>query len=79
MPLSICHSTSLVRVSSSRLPSLRKALARYYSELHAVELDPNSEIAITASGVQALNVAIRCLLDPGDEGLVLTPAWPNAM
>ena len=32
---------------------------------------------ITASGVQALNVAIRCLLDPGDEALVLTPAWPN--
>ena len=32
---------------------------------------------VTASGVQALNVAIRCMLDPGDEGLVLTPAWPN--
>jgi len=27
--------------------------------------------------VQALNVAIRCVLDPGDEALVLTPAWPN--
>src|SRR5947199_2374907 len=31
------------------LPSLRKALARYYQELHAVELDPASEIVITAS------------------------------
>jgi len=59
------------------LPSLRKALARYYSELHGVELDPSSEIAVTASGVQALNVAIRCMLDPGDEGIVLTPSWPN--
>ena len=59
------------------LPSLRKSLARYYAELHGVELDPNSEIAISASGVQALNVAIRCLLDPGDEGIVLTPSWPN--
>src|SRR5580704_16728832 len=59
------------------LPSLRKALARYYAELQAVELDPSSEIAITASGVQALNVAIRCMLDPGDEGIVLTPSWPN--
>src|SRR5581483_5536531 len=54
------------------LPSLRQALARYYSDLHGVTLDPSSEIAITASGVQALNVAIRCMLDPGDEGLVLT-------
>ena len=59
------------------LPSLRKALARYYAELHGVELDPSAEIAITASGVQALSVAIRCMLNPGDEGIVLTPAWPN--
>jgi hypothetical protein len=59
------------------IPSLRKALARYYQEHQKVDLDPSSEIVITASGVQALNVAIRCLLDPGDEALVLTPAWPN--
>lgn len=59
------------------LPSTRRALARYYSEMHGVELNPLSEIVITASGVQALNVAIRCMLDPGDEALVLTPAWPN--
>jgi aspartate aminotransferase len=59
------------------LPSLRKMLARYYQEQQGVELDPNGEIVITASGVQALNVAIRCVLDPGDEALVLTPAWPN--
>ena len=59
------------------LPSLRKALARYYQELHAVEIDAASEIVVTASGVQALHLAVRCVLDPGDEVLVLTPAWPN--
>ncbi|HEX5228187.1 MAG TPA: pyridoxal phosphate-dependent aminotransferase [Bryobacteraceae bacterium] len=59
------------------LPSTRKALARYYQELHSVDLDPTGEIVVTASGVQALHLAIRCILDPGDEALVLTPAWPN--
>ena len=59
------------------LPSLRKALARYYQELHGVELDPAAEFVITASGVQALHLGIRCVIDPGDEALVLTPAWPN--
>src|SRR6266849_5801515 len=59
------------------LPSLRKALTRYYQELHSVERDPATEIVVTASGVQALNLGIRCVLDPGDEALVLTPAWPN--
>jgi hypothetical protein len=59
------------------LPSLREAIARYTAELHGVELDPRREIAVTASGVQALSIALRCLVDPGDEALVLTPAWPN--
>jgi aspartate/methionine/tyrosine aminotransferase len=59
------------------LPSLRRAIADSYQRLHGVTLDPASEIVVTASGVQALNVGIRCVLDPGDEVLVLTPAWPN--
>lgn len=59
------------------LPSLREAIARYAHRLHGVELDPLREIAVTASGVQALSVSLRCLVDPGDEALVLTPAWPN--
>src|SRR5436305_6129334 len=59
------------------LPSLRRAIAENYRRLHAVELDPASEIVVTASGVQALNVGIRCALDPLDEAVALTPAWPN--
>jgi len=59
------------------LPGLRRDLAAYYRRVHGVELDPESEILVTASGVQALHVGIRCLLNPGDEALVLTPAWPN--
>ena len=63
--------------SNAGIPSLREALARYYSDLHGVKLDPASEIVVTVSGVQALNVGIRCVLNPGDEGIVLTPNWPN--
>jgi aspartate/methionine/tyrosine aminotransferase len=59
------------------LPSLRRAIAGNYQRLHAVKLEPATEIVVTASGVQALNLAIRCVLDPGDDALVLTPAWPN--
>jgi aspartate/methionine/tyrosine aminotransferase len=59
------------------LLSLREALAEYYQRMQNVTLDPEREIVVTASGVQALNVSIRCALDPGDEALTLTPAWPN--
>jgi aspartate aminotransferase len=59
------------------LPSLRRAIAAHYQRLQGVDLDPGGEIVVTASGVQALNLAIRCVLDPGDDALVLTPVWPN--
>jgi hypothetical protein len=59
------------------LLSLREELAAYYARQQGVSLDARNEIVVTASGVQALNVGIRCVLDPGDEAIVLTPAWPN--
>jgi len=59
------------------LPGLRRDLADYYRRIQGVELDPQSEIVVTGSGVQALNVSIRCVLNPGDEALILTPSWPN--
>jgi len=63
--------------SNAGIPALRESLAQYYDKHHGVTLDPSSEIVVTSSGVQALSVAIRCTLDPGDEAIVLTPAWPN--
>ncbi len=57
--------------------SLRQALAAEYQRLQNVTLDARRESVVTASGVQALNVGIRCALDPRDEAIVLTPAWPN--
>lgn len=58
------------------LPSLREAIAGLTRRLHAVNVDA-TEIQIAAGGVQALNLAIKCVIDPGDEALVLSPNWPN--
>ena len=58
------------------LPSLRLAIANLIARLHAVEIDP-AEIQVTSGGVQALNLAIKCVIDPGDDALVLSPNWPN--
>jgi aspartate/methionine/tyrosine aminotransferase len=59
------------------LPSLRREIAAQYRRLHDVELDPASEIVVTASGLMALHLAIRSAIDPGDEAIILSPAWPN--
>jgi aspartate aminotransferase len=60
------------------LPPLRREIAGQYRRLHDVELDPEYEIVVTASGVQALHLAIRSVVDPGDEVVILSPAWPNS-
>ncbi len=60
------------------LPSLRQAIAGYYARQQNVTLNPSNEIVVTASGVQAIALSIRAVLDPGDEAIILTPAWPNA-
>ena len=59
------------------LPTLRSAIARQYERLHGVGLDPASEVVVTASGVHALHLAVRSVVDPGDEVVILSPAWPN--
>ena len=58
------------------LPSLRDAIASLIARLHGVEIGA-SEIQINSGGVQALNLAIKCVIDPGDEAIVLSPNWPN--
>jgi hypothetical protein len=64
--------------SNAGLLSLREAIAAHYQRHHGVKVDAAREVIVTSSGVQALNVAIRCCVDPGDEAILLTPAWPNA-
>jgi aspartate/methionine/tyrosine aminotransferase len=59
------------------LTSTRDSIAAKTQELHGVKVDPSNEVVVTGSGVQALNVGIRCCVDPGDEVIVLTPAWQN--
>lgn len=59
------------------LPALRETIAEKYVDLHGVEVNPSSEIVVTASGTQAFNVSVRCAIDPGTEAIILTPNWPN--
>ena len=57
------------------LPELREAIAQYTAQLHgAVGAE---RIAVTSGGVNALMLAVQCLVEPGDEVVAVTPVWPN--
>ena len=57
------------------IPPLRSAIAAYVSNLHRATADAN--IAVTASGMSALMLAVEALVAPGDRVVVVTPLWPN--
>jgi aminotransferase len=56
---------------TSGFPELRKAIAADIKRRHGLEYDPETEIIVTVGVSQAMDLAFRALLDPGDE--VITP------
>jgi aspartate/methionine/tyrosine aminotransferase len=57
------------------IPELRDAIARYLTGLHGGI--GAERIAVTASGMSALMLAVEALVAPGDRVVVVTPMWPN--
>ncbi len=57
------------------LLELRKAVAKYVTERFGADYDPVSEIMITVGVSEALDLAIRALVNPGDEVLYHEPCY----
>jgi aminotransferase len=54
---------------------LRRALARYVGRAFGAEYNPENEILITVGVSEALDLALRALLNPGDEVLYHEPCY----
>ena len=61
--------------SNSGLMSLRRAIARYLDGRFGVRADPESEILITVGVSEGLDLALRAMLNPGDEVIVWEPCY----
>ncbi len=57
------------------LEPLRNAISQRILKKHGVEYDPASEIIVTVGGSEAIDLALRGILDPGDEVLVVEPCF----
>ena len=60
---------------SRGVPGLRALLAGYYGVRYGVPVDPASEILVTAGSKIAIHMSLMAILSPGDEVIVLEPAW----
>ena len=61
--------------SNRGLIELRRSVADYVGEAFGVTYDPESEILITVGVSEALDLAIRAIIEPGDEVLYHEPCF----
>ncbi|MFH5185108.1 aminotransferase class I/II-fold pyridoxal phosphate-dependent enzyme [Paenibacillus sp. TAB 01] len=57
------------------LPELREAIAEYLSSGFEVNYDPADEIMVTVGSSEAIDLALRAVITPGDEVLVPVPCY----
>lgn len=61
--------------SNSGLIELRNEIKKYLGESFGVSYNPKNEIIITTGASEALDIAIRAVVNPGDEVLVADPSY----
>ncbi|HEX2527900.1 MAG TPA: pyridoxal phosphate-dependent aminotransferase [Geminicoccus sp.] len=55
---------------------VREGLLRYHAKQYGIELDPD-RISAPGSTMLTVMLACQCLVEPGDEVILVSPYWPN--
>jgi len=61
--------------SNSGLYELREEICRYLASSFQVNYNPDKEIVVTVGASEGIDLALRAILDPGDEVLVVEPCY----
>ena len=59
------------------VPDLRNQIAQKVKSLYGATMDPESEITITSGATEALFAAITAVVCPGDEVIIIEPAFDS--
>ena len=65
--------------SNAGTPRLRKAIAAYTEKRLNVSYDPDKEILVTVGASEAIDLAMRALIEPGDEVIIPDPSYVSYM
>ena len=60
------------------IPEFRQEIANYYSRIYGLNV-PTNRIFATASGTNAVNLALTAILSAGDNVVAVTPIWRNLL
>jgi aminotransferase len=61
--------------SNSGLPELRELTGKYLKDKYNIEYDPYGEILMTVGVSEALDLAMRAIINPGDEVIITDPHY----
>lgn len=61
--------------SNAGLKELKIEIANFLNRKYGMEYDYNKEIMVTVGGSEAIDIALRAMLDPGDEVLIPQPSY----
>ncbi|MBR5565530.1 MAG: aminotransferase class I/II-fold pyridoxal phosphate-dependent enzyme [Roseburia sp.] len=61
--------------SNAGLKELKVEIDRYLTRRCGISYDYNNEILVTVGGSEAIDIAMRAMLDPGDEVLIPQPSY----
>lgn len=64
-----------IYTSNAGLKELKVEIDKYLTRRYGVSYDYNKEILVTVGGSEAIDVAMRAMLDPGDEVLIPQPSY----
>jgi N-succinyldiaminopimelate aminotransferase len=59
------------------IPELRQAIAAHQKRFYGLEVDPDTEVLVTAGATEAIAAAMLALLEPGDEVIAFEPYYDS--
>jgi N-succinyldiaminopimelate aminotransferase len=59
------------------IPELRQAVAAHQKRFYGLEVDPDTEVLVTAGATEAVAAAMLALLEPGDEVIAFEPYYDS--
>lgn len=61
--------------ANSGMTALREAISSYLARRFDVHYDPVNEVVVTVGGSEAIDIAFRAMLEPGDEVIIPQPTF----
>jgi N-succinyldiaminopimelate aminotransferase len=59
------------------IPELRRAVAHHQKRFYAQDVDPDTEVLVTAGATEAIAAALIALMEPGDEAIAFEPYYDS--